>query len=99
MNDLLIPLIAAIIATIVAMLLAKRRKKVDKGFAVNYYRLSYRRKLMRTLYVLPVYIILIASFIALDVSTTIIVIFTVISAVTFFAQLIYNYVMYKKHEA
>ncbi|MCA0970621.1 ATPase [Halobacillus litoralis] len=77
----------------------KDKEKKDEGFAYNYFHLSYRRKFIRTLTsswmgVLAVVIIFIFS----PFSTAVNVGIGVFIAITFVAQGIYNYYMWKKEE-
>lgn len=66
--------IGMVVGLIVAFILKKvykNKKKVDKGFALSYYKLSYRRKLIRNLWQLPPsLIVLIALIIIFDISIT-----------------------------
>ena len=56
------PLIISLIAVIVTLLYFRKKPKVDRGFTIFYYKLSYRRRYKRTLIVvLP--LSLIVSFI------------------------------------
>ena len=72
--------------------------RVDKGFEFIYWKLSYRRKFIRTLWMTPLGVLLI---ILLSLSnrtilfkiTGIVIIFS-----TYLIQLVYNYKQYKKKE-
>ena len=55
-------LIPAIIAVIIAALIQKKMdtgKRVDKGMEFCYWNLSYRRRLIRTLWMVPIWILLV----------------------------------------
>lgn len=41
---------------------------VDKGFCLSYWRLSYRRKFLRTLWIVPWAVVAVALFFALNLS-------------------------------
>jgi hypothetical protein len=69
--------------------------KVDKGFELRYWRLSYRRKFIRTLWMIP---FLLAAIILIFVSPLKIVYAVVVSIillVIFLIQLIYTYKKWK----
>ncbi|CAM4282619.1 hypothetical protein [Saccharibacillus endophyticus] len=86
--------------SIVLLFSNKGKHKTDKGFQFVYYKLSYRRRMLRDLITLPFALLFVAGFFyTADIrdSRTFIafaVLFTVIY-VTFFA---YNFMMWKKHE-
>ncbi|TYR72587.1 hypothetical protein FZC79_22175 [Rossellomorea vietnamensis] len=98
--NIMIPgLIGGLIATVILALVYKNKEKKDKGVVFSYYKLSYRRKMIRTLWSIPILVILIIgiSFLAeLDLTQIIIL------AVFFFAldgiQFLYNYWKWKKLE-
>jgi len=72
--------------------------KVDKGFELMYWRLSYRRKFIRTLWMTP---FLLGAIILIFVSSLDIVYDVVISIILlaiFLIQLIYNYKKWKRTE-
>ncbi len=53
---MLLTVFIAIIAVIVSLLFGRlygKSEKVDKGFAFCYWKLSYRRKFIRTLWLIP----------------------------------------------
>lgn len=69
--------------------------KIDKGFSFSYWRLSYRRKLIRTLWTSPVIFLLFlypeeTHFFSLDRSSVIALAFLAVSA-----QAYYNYYKWK----
>ncbi|WP_374055146.1 hypothetical protein [Rossellomorea sp. FM04394] len=73
-------------------------EKVDKGFELIYFRLSYRRKMIRTLWMtllLPVSYFLL-RFMGLDLFYT--WIFMAVFLLGHLAQLYYNYYMWNKYE-
>ncbi len=67
----------------------KRPRGIDKGFCLNYYKLSYRRKLIRTLWLSPVVLMVLA------VSKA----FFWICLLLLAAQAVYNFAMWQKYEA
>ena len=77
-----------------------KKDKVDKGFELIYWKLSYRRKLIRTLYLLPFTIILcvVMIFLTIDIDKKIPIIFTIVLVSVTTIQLIYNYYMWQKKE-
>lgn len=73
-------------------------EKVDKGFELIYFRLSYRRKMIRTLWMtllLPVSYFLL-RFMGLDLFYT--WIFMAVFLLGHAAQIAYNYYMWNKYE-
>jgi len=72
--------------------------KVDKGFQPIYWKLSYRRKFIRTLWMTPFAIIAIALMFLADRSILINTALSLLIAVMYFIQLIYTYVKWKKGE-
>jgi len=99
--SIVIVFLSVLIGVSVVLLFSNKAKhKTDKGFQFVYYKLSYRRRMLRDLITLPFALLFVASFFYMaDIrdSRTFIafaVLFTVIY-VTFFA---YNFMMWKKHE-
>ena len=94
-----IPITVVLLTGIIASLLARNHEKVDKGFVFNYNRLSYRRKVIRSLIINPIALLsLIIIYQFADwpsvTKTTIIIILFIATAV----ELGYNYTMWKKTE-
>ncbi|MBU0905685.1 MAG: hypothetical protein KKF57_10880 [Firmicutes bacterium] len=56
-EGLVIPVIISIIITSIFSIFFMLQEKIDKGFAINYYKLSYRRKMIRTLTSFPLLIV------------------------------------------
>ncbi|WP_421381692.1 hypothetical protein ACOJQI_20790 [Bacillus salacetis] len=74
-------------------------KKVDKGFELSYFNLSYRRKMIRTIWMThPVPVVFILLRYVLDLNFTISLIITIIALVGNLLQLWYNYHMWNKYE-
>lgn len=57
-----IPIVVAFIVTLALSIIFKDQAKKDKGFSFIYFKLSYRRKMIRTITILP---LLLALFIVL----------------------------------
>ncbi len=66
----------------------KRPRGVDKGFCLSYFKLSYRRKAVRTIWFTPV--LLVIYYASLP--------FFVICGLILLVQLVYNLVMWRKLE-
>ncbi|KAB8127378.1 ATPase [Gracilibacillus oryzae] len=101
MANFLIPaIIIPLLITIILSVIFKDKSKVDKGFRINYYGLSYRRKMIRTLIISPL-LILTFIFIYLNGDMSMLakislgLFFLIASA----GQLIYNFYMWKKNES
>ena len=73
-------------------------RKVDKGFHLNYWKLSYRRKFIRNLWMLPLIIEITRIFITRGDSTLTCRIIPIILLVSSIFELIYNYLKWKKTE-
>ncbi|MCG7315050.1 hypothetical protein MHL30_18200 [Priestia flexa] len=77
----------------------KKTEKVDKDFAVSYYKLSYRRKMIRTLTSIPFIIVACGVLYYLsDWPLPIYFGFVGLISVIFLVQVLYNYKMWKKEE-
>jgi len=57
LTTFIIPLLIVLVFNVVLSITHKDTPKVDKGFKLNYFRLSYRRKMIRTLTTLPIAIL------------------------------------------
>src|SRR5699024_12305107 len=89
------PIVIGLIVTLILSIVFKDSSKVDRGVELNYFRLSYRRKLIRTLMNIPViilFLIVIYSFSdwGMLVNTLIVLLFYLI----FLIHLYYNIFMY-----
>lgn len=73
-------------------------KKVDNGFQLIYWKLSYRRKFIRTLWTIPIFIISIRIIIFLGNGIFVTRIIPIILTILFILQIIYNYIRWKKEE-
>ncbi|MGG4167028.1 hypothetical protein ABEW00_06045 [Rossellomorea vietnamensis] len=73
-------------------------QRTDKGIEYNYFRLSYRRKMIRTLWMTPLILVLyfLLRFIGLNLTYTLI--FVGIGLVSDILQIAYNYHMWNKYE-
>ena len=76
--------------------MSKEQNKTDKGFELIYWNLSYRRKFIRTLWLLPIVIIAIILLFYFHGRTLFAVLLTILLVVVFIIQTIYTY---KKHKA
>ena len=94
-----IPIVVVLIVTIILSISSKHKSKVDKGFKINYFSLSYRRKMIRTLVVSPgVIIATIALYFYTDLSMLIKIFISAFLLIVFVIQLSYNFHMWKKRE-
>lgn len=73
-----------------------KNKKVDKGLEFRYYKLSYRRRFIRTLWLIPWMLLVLYLMHWLGVSISILVLTTVIFIITAFTQVLYNYKKWKE---
>jgi len=99
LEGLVFLVIITIIITSIFSILFMHKNKIDKGFAINYYKLSYRRKMIRTLTSFPLFIVaFILIFIYTETNSAVLTTFGVIILCLFLLQLLYNYINWKKKE-
>lgn len=73
-------------------------RKVDKWFHLNYLKLSYRRRFVRNLWMLPLLMVIYGILIMRGDSTLTCRIIPIILLVSSVFELIYNYLKWKKTE-
>ncbi|WP_438313113.1 ATPase [Sporosarcina sp. FA9] len=99
MLEIIIPIIFVSLIVIILSVISKKKNKVDKGFKFNYFGLSYRRKMIRTLVNLPVFVLLLfVIHYFTDWGIPTIVLWGLLFLIAFIIQLIYNYTMWKRLE-
>lgn len=99
MFQIIIPVIAILATSIIAFSVAKNRQKVDRGFALNYYSLSYRRKFIRSLFGMPILILSsLVIYILAEWPVMLKNAFTISFLIIGILQIMYNYKMWKKDE-
>lgn len=101
MSAYFIPVIVgiALIISAIMSIIFKGTSKTDKGFKINYYQLSYRRKMMRTLIFIPINILLLIFISAYtDWSVVANVLLGLSFHIALFVQLFYTFNMWKKYE-
>ena len=89
------------ILVVISLLLSKKwdmSEKVDKGIMVCYWKLSYRRKLIRTLWMIPIAIFIVLCFYITFWSTIWTFLVAVAFAMILLIQAMYNYKKWKKEE-
>lgn len=88
-----------VVFSIIMSMIYKNKEKVDKGFVLNGFRLSYRRRMIRSLITIPFVVI---GFILLYVYEYLtfgtLITFLAIGAVAYAFEVGYNYRMWKKSE-
>ena len=72
-------------------------EKVDKGFELSYYKLSYRRRFIRTLWMIPWAILALFGLHWLGYRYTLVIV-GIIFAVVGFVQAFHNYKLWKSEE-
>lgn len=96
---LIIVVAVSLIASVILSTMAKGKEKKDKGFAFGYHRLTHRRRLIRTLWMLPVTVVLLVWIHQSDLLTPLeFTAMAVLFAIVFIAQVSYEYMKWKKHE-
>ena len=73
-------------------------RKVDKRFHLNYWKLSYRRRFVRNLWMLPLLMVITGMLITRGDSALTCRIISIILLVSSVFELIYNYLKWKKTE-
>ena len=99
--ELILILFPGIIAIITSALMSKKwekYEKVDKGIELCYWKLSYRRKLIRTLWMIPIAIFIVLCFYITFWSTIWTFLVAVAFAMILLIQVMYNYKKWKKEE-
>ena len=91
-------LILISITTLLLSVYYRKKPKVDKGFKFAYHALSYRRKFLRTIYSIPIYIISLAIIFWVEGFTNFFIFFTLFFIIMFGIQTSYNYLKWKKEE-
>lgn len=73
-------------------------RKVDKGFQIDYFKLSYRRKMIGTLWLTLIvpFLYYLLRYIGLDLTYTLIIL--LICLVGHLTQIFYNYYMWNNYE-
>ena len=91
-------LIVLILSSILSIVFKNKEKK-DKGAVFFYYKLSYRRKFIRTLWTFPVVVIsLVVIYIFAGLKSNENLIISISFLIIFLIQLFYNYLKWKKYE-
>ncbi|QCR34433.1 hypothetical protein C1N55_07085 [Lysinibacillus sp. SGAir0095] len=95
----MIPVVIVLLVSFIFSSIFKGTDKVDEGFKINYFKLSYRRKMIRTLITIP--IISLAFFVIYfytEASIGANILFGLFFLILFSVQLIYNFYMWKQYE-
>lgn len=97
--ELITGLFIALLVSLILSLIFKKKEKKDSGFVITYYKLSYRRKMIRTLWIFPIAVIsLTAIYLFVDENFNEILFVSIFLLVLFLLQLFYNYFKWKKYE-
>lgn len=95
----IIPVIVVLILSFIQSAIFKNKEKVDKGFVFFYSKLTYRRKMIRDLWSLPIIVIslfVIYRFSGWGFHVNLFV--TIILLALYVIQLLYNFMKWKKFE-
>ena len=96
----ILPIVIGLIVSLILSVAFKKSSKVDNGVELNYFKLSYRRKMIITLVNIPVMILLLIIIYRLyDWGILVNTLVGLFFAAIFLIQLAYNYFMWKKNEA
>ena len=92
-------MIICLIVSFISATIYRNKEKVDKGFVFAYYKLSYRRKLIRTLWSVPLIILcLIIIYKLADWSQIEFILFSGILIIGIVMQFCYVFAKWKKYE-
>ncbi|SOC27530.1 hypothetical protein SAMN05880501_1236 [Ureibacillus xyleni] len=93
-----VSLITVFIVNLVMWLLFKDVEKKDKGFVLGYYRLSYRRRFIRSLWGIPfALLVYLALFWLVDLTSIEYILVGAIFLLLIFVDSSYNYIKWKKN--
>lgn len=85
--------------SLISAFIYKDKEKVDKGFVFAFYKLSYRRKLIRTLWSVPLIILCLFIIYKLAYWSQIeFILFSGILVVVIIGQFCYDFAKWKKYE-
>lgn len=95
----IVPIAIGLIVSLILSIVFKKSAKIDKGIELNYFKLSYRRKMIRTLVNIPVMILLLIFIYGFsDWGTLANTLIGLFFASILFIQIAYNYFMWQKNE-
>ena len=90
--------VSVAIALVIHIKGAKTREKIDRGFSLSYWNLSYRRKFIRTLWsallIIPAMLLVHMSYYSMIVTIVVGIVLLAIFAV----QAVYNYKKWKEED-
>ncbi|RIW30700.1 hypothetical protein D3H55_16335 [Bacillus salacetis] len=96
---LIVVFLIILITSLILPVIYKNKEKTDKGHVFSYYKLTYRRKMIRTLWLIPlIVILLIAISVIAELNTFEILLISLFFFVITFLQFFYNYTKWKKYE-
>ncbi|WP_113928064.1 hypothetical protein [Bacillus sp. P14.5] len=96
---LFIIILISLIVSLLFALIYRNKEKKDKGFVYAYYRLSYRRRMIRALWNIPIVVLLLIGISVwgeFNFNETLLI--SVFFFVLLIVELLYNYLKWKKHE-
>lgn len=97
--QLIIPLIFVLVLVFISSIFFRNSPKRDKGFEVIYFKLSYRRKMIRKLMTLPfAIVVMVLLYVYSDISTSSSILVGSLILIVFFIQFLYNFFMWKEKE-
>ena len=96
---LCIPFVVTVVTSLILSKRYKKKEKVDKGFEFIYFKLSHRRKMIRTLTSLPIVIItFIIIYYFSDWNLAFYISFVLFVSLGLAVQFLYNYKKWKTEE-
>lgn len=98
-NEVITLFLIVLVVSSILSIIFKNKEKKDKGAEFFYYKLSYRRKIIRTIWTFPVVVILLVAiykFAGLNSNENLII--SISFLILFLIQLVYNYIKWNKYE-
>lgn len=95
----IVPVIAVLAFSLIMSRIYKDKEKKDKGFVLNFYNLTYRRRFIRALWGIPLIIFLyIAMYWFSELTSKEYIVIGIIFLILISWDITYNYVKWKKNE-
>lgn len=93
------PFIAATIMHTIMYARSKNTEKVNRGFVFNHYKLTYRRRMIRSLWNIPIFILIyLGIYWITDLNSTEYIILGMMFILLGLLDFLYNFVKWQKHE-
>lgn len=98
----MILIVVTIVSITISFIISRAFKDVekkDKGFVISYHKLTYRRRMIRTLWGIPfIPLLYIIVYWFLDLTSNELILFGTFIILLFLLQFVYNYIKWKMNE-